>query len=123
MRLAVQVLGNSIATALSYCQNNAISGFEDSGAVIEFMTNSNNLFGIMNPRNKLSSGSKKPISLKNIDFILTELDKKHKSIFYFRCLKAKISNNRTNRRTSFLGFLMCMISFKTTYGNYWKNSQ
>ena len=56
VRLAVQVLSNSVAKALKLLKDVEYSGFEDVDATVEFLSMIDQLFDILNSRNPFAKG-------------------------------------------------------------------
>ena len=66
VHFATQVFSASVATALKFCKDVLVlDDFKDVGATVEFIEIVNNLFDILNSRNLLHFGFKKPLSTKN----------------------------------------------------------
>lgn len=72
VKLATQLLSNSVADALLTCKNKNIEGFADCEPTVKFIRTFNDLFDILNSRNLASYGCKQPLRSKNI----TELRKR-----------------------------------------------
>jgi len=53
VKLAAQTLSESVAKALTYCEDQKISDFEKSNATSQFCQNINNIFDVLNTRNFL----------------------------------------------------------------------
>ena len=66
-------------------------------------------------RNNLSKNFKKPISLGNMKPIFNELDRIYNYILGLKCPDTNDLMVETNRKTGFLGFLVCIISFKKLF--------
>lgn len=116
VRLAVQVVSNSVAMALD--QLKAIEPeFEDCGATVEFLSLFNDLFDITNSMYKNDQNFKKPLSIENFDLY-------HEAFNYIddyiRTLKLTDGSNLLQSRckTGFLGFLVALESFKGIYTTY-----
>ena len=69
VKLAAQLLSESVGTSLRYCLDKKLSEFSGCQATIDFIVLFNHLFDIMNSRNLKSSGCKCPVQKKNIDQI------------------------------------------------------
>lgn len=64
VKLAAQVLSNSVADALEYCKNR-YPQFEGCEATIKFIRMFNNLFDVLNSRSFRGQGYKKPLQQSN----------------------------------------------------------
>ena len=73
VKLAAQMLSDSVADALEFCEIVECPGFEGCGATVKFIRTFNKLFDILNSRNVLSSGFKKPISKYNCEVVFKVL--------------------------------------------------
>lgn len=111
VRLAAQTFSNSVGDAIEFCNKHLnLSEFFGSEATVEFIRKINNLFDVLNSRNLKDYNFKKPVNMNNGNNILnftTEME------IYIRGLKL---NGKpileTNRKVGFLGFLLCIQSFK-----------
>ncbi|KAF9419514.1 hypothetical protein HW555_004014 [Spodoptera exigua] len=73
VKLATQLLSNSVADALISCRNLNIEGFSDCEPTVKFIKHFNDLFDILNSRNLASHGYKKPLLANNITEIRNRL--------------------------------------------------
>ena len=69
VKVAAQTLSNSVASAIRFLESLKSPSFENSGSTADFIIRINNLFDILNSKNKFGKAAKQPISLDNIDFI------------------------------------------------------
>uniref|UniRef100_A0A1Y1K320 THAP-type domain-containing protein n=4 Tax=Photinus pyralis TaxID=7054 RepID=A0A1Y1K320_PHOPY len=114
VKLATQLLSRSVAVALSICKDKLqMQEFKESTGTITFLDNFNNLFDIMNSRSIKQFDFKKPINANNFEYLFNELDKLQK---YIQGLKFDLISTSSviysNRRTGFLGFMICIESLK-----------
>ena len=65
--IAAQTLSHSVAAGLMYLKNIEVPQFQDSGETAEFILTINNLFDILNSKNKYGKRYKSPITLDNLD--------------------------------------------------------
>jgi len=76
VKLASQLLSQSVADALKFCKNNLkMNEFSDDGATIKFIEMFNNAFDILNFRSINCIGYKKSLSQDNIKDISLFTDK------------------------------------------------
>lgn len=116
VRLAVQTLSRSVSDALISlsCQ---YPEFSESRGTSNFIRIFNDLFDILNSRNKFAKYKyKKPLSDKNSTETFQYLEHiEH----YIRNLKLSgTSILKSNRKTGFLGFLICTKSLKQLFMRY-----
>ena len=123
VRLAAQTISKSVSDALTFLRDDLkCPEFQDSEATSKFLLMFNNLFDIFNSRNRFTKYSfKKPLSK------VTE-----ENIFeYFKTLKSYIIGLtlkdrpilQSQRKTAFLGFLICMESLENLYKYYVKEKK
>lgn len=117
VKLAAQLLSESVGTSLRYCLDENIGEFSGCEATIDFIVLFNNLFDIMNSRNLKSRGYKCPVQKRNIDQIKDFLVIAET---YIRSLKFSDGQDiiNTKRKTGFLGFLFCIRSLQIIYERY-----
>ena len=65
--IAAQTLSHSVAAGLMYVKNIEVPQFQDSSETAEFILTINNLFDILNSKNKCGKHYKSPITLDNLD--------------------------------------------------------
>lgn len=119
VRLATQLMSQSVADALRFCKDLGLEGFEDCDGTIQFITVFNNLFDIMNSRNMRAKGWKKALTTFNYE----------ETVLFFHAADTNIKGLKfedntyvvdSNRATGFCGFLTCMKStiqlYKTLMG-------
>lgn len=75
VRLAVQTLSTSVASAIDFCAIDLqLQQFHNSAATSLFIRNINNIFDLLNSRNFLCKNkSQEPISLSTIDRIKEDI--------------------------------------------------
>ncbi|GBM17658.1 DNA transposase THAP9, partial [Araneus ventricosus] len=117
VKLAAQVLSNSVADALLYLANDLkLEEFQGCEATVEFLKIFNNLFDVLNSRNFLSKGFKAPFSGENKKKTISSFFSKAEN--YIKELKIKAGAQSilsSNRKTGFLGFLLCIKSIEGIY--------
>lgn len=115
VRLAVQLLSESVADSLEYCEEKLmLREFQGCKATVRFIRIFNNIFDILNSRSLVSPGFKKPLCQKNID---STTDFVNMAINYISQLK--FANNelviKSQRKTGFIGLI---IGFKSSLQLY-----
>lgn len=118
VKLATQLLSQSVADALKFCKNNLqLKEFSESDPTIQFIEMFNKGFDILNSRSINSIGNKKALCKNNIKNIS---EFANNFINYIQCLKIKEINKfvpvlESSRKTGFLGFVMCFSSLSHLY--------
>lgn len=110
VRLATQLLSESVADAMEFCKQLGIPEFAGCDGTVMFIRLFNNLFDIMNSRNMRAKGWKRALTSFNIQetiefFAAAEI--------YIKGLKLGDGQTfviNSNRSTGFCGFLTCMSS-------------
>lgn len=109
VKLAAQTLSASVADAIEFCAESlALEEFKNCGPTVEFIKKFNSLFDIMNSRNLNSYGYKKPLLKQNCDAHKEFLENMYRYITGLKLNNVPIL--MSNRKTGFLGFLMCIKS-------------
>lgn len=105
VRLAVQVLSESVAHALTYLVERAVQ-FASAGATARFCQNFNDAFDILNSRNFIS---KRKFTKKLSEQTLPQISKKIKTLKTY-ILKLKLESGvlvvNSERKTGFRGFIV-----------------
>lgn len=111
VKLAVQTLSASVANALTFLNKECkMPQFKDSDATANFCLLMNNIFDLLNSRNKFcKTESQKCISKDNFTEITNKI---HNYIKYIVSLKNSdnIPILQTERKTGFLGLIVCLKS-------------
>jgi len=118
VKLASQLLSQSVADALKFCKYNlGLKEFSEVDGTVKFIEMFNSGFDILNSRSIRCYGKKKAISDENIKEIseFTNL-----MTTYIKGLKVKEHDNfipvlESNRKTGFLGFIVCLHSALLLY--------
>lgn len=115
VKLAAQLLSESVACSLEFCLLEEFPEFEGCEATIKFIRIFNRLFDILNSRNLKASEWKCPVNYKNykkyVDFL-------KEARAYILSLKQPITEKtllKSNRKTGFLGFIVCIDSLLGLY--------
>lgn len=115
VKLAAQLLSESVATSLEFCLKENIPGFEGCSATINFVRLINDLFDMFNSRNLHAYGFKRPLQVSNYkeyyNFLKTARS-------YLTNLKESVNGKLmtdSNRKTGFLGFVICIDSLLLLY--------
>lgn len=113
VKLAVQVLSNSVADALDYLNLDLhLNEFQGADATSKFCRTFNNIFDVMNVRNCLSKlAYKRSLSLINLPSIKILFQN---ATNYIHGIKDQFGNKIifSKRKTGFLGFLINMSSIE-----------
>lgn len=115
VKLAAQLLSESVAKSLQYCLDEKISEeFNGCEATIKFISVFNALFDVLNSRNLCSNGYKVPLQNKNANEVMQFLKE---TTTYIQSLKLAdgLSILKSNRKTGFVGFLICIESLQNMY--------
>ena len=115
VRLATQMLSNSVADAIEFCTKSKIDGFEDSEATVTFIRTINRLFDVFNTRNLLGFGYKKPLSDENYSEIVNQLSKDRNYLSSLTCTESGKRMVETQRRTGLIGFICNIQSLDTLF--------
>lgn len=115
VRLAVQLMSESVADAISYCAENLkLIEFRDCQATVDFIKLINNCFDILNSRSLIPPSFKKSLCEKNIEKISNYIEE---CINYIASLKfgdgELIINSK--RKTGFVGFIISLKSALALY--------
>lgn len=114
VRLATQLMSNSVAEALRFCSQQNIPDFTDVDGTVTFLKNMNKLFDILNSRNMNQIYFKKPLYFRNKDKIFEFLNKVET---YVKSLKLPNDQDvvKSTKKTGFIGLLTCIHSLKNMY--------
>lgn len=121
VKLATQMLSQSVADALKFCKNNLnLKEFSDCDGTINFIEMFNKAFDILNSRSINSIGSKKALCKENFVNISNFVDE---FTIYIKGLKVQDNINDVNyvpilnskRKTGFIGFIICLNSMLKLY--------
>ena len=115
VRLAAQLLSESVATSLEFCSQEKISGFVECEATVKFIRIFNKLFDMLNSGNLSGKAHKSPMHDRNIVEMRSSLIETKQYI-----IALKESRNRqyifnSNRKTGFVGFCVCIDSVLKVY--------
>lgn len=118
VKLATQLLSQSVADALKFCQYNLnLNQFSKSDGTVKFIELFNNAFDICNSRSLKCIGNKKALCKDNFKEISDFTSKFTK---YVQGLKVKenmkfIPVLESKRKTGFIGFILCLHSLLKLY--------
>lgn len=121
VRLATQLMSDSVADAISYCCNGLkLTNFENSDATVKFLKIMNCAFDILNSHNLSQKGFKKAICASNFQSINNSAQE---CINYISSLKFKRSNDtefviNSTRKTGFLGIMMGLQNISFLFEEY-----
>lgn len=124
VKLAVQLLSESVADSLQYCnQNLGLKEFFGCEGTVIFIKIINRIFDILNSRSLAAPGFKKALFEKNIESI-TEFA--HDAITYLSNLKFADNNELvvySRRKTGFLGLIVGLKSGLELYNDLVRDHQ
>lgn len=115
VKLAAQTLSESVATSLSFCLKEGFEVFRGCEETIKFITIFNGLFDILNSRNLKGYHLKAPLSERNVGNVLQFLTKAKAYILSLTDGKNGKPMTQSNRKTGFVGFLLCIDSLTALY--------
>lgn len=117
VKLATQLLSNSVADAIQYCSDMKLPGFEQVSATVRFIRIFNCLFDVCNSRTLLQSGFKQALNTANfstVEGFLLEAQRYIKELTVGPNPQAMRVVD-SNRKTGFIGFLVCISSVLHMY--------
>lgn len=118
VNLAAQILSKGVADALLFCKNTLhLPQFNDCQGTADFLYIANDLFDVLNSRNKFARGMKGALKPETENRIVPFLDKAYS---YFASIKdsSGITMCKTQKKTPFIGFMAAIISVKAIYKKY-----
>nr|CAI5846406.1 unnamed protein product [Callosobruchus analis] len=117
-KIATQTLSKSVADALLYlCNDLKLQAFQNVKATVTFLKYFNDLFDILNSRNKLAKYVfKRPLSPATAEHFFSSFDEV--SIYIKNLKLGSIPVIQSARKTGFLGFLIDIESLKCIYKTY-----
>lgn len=118
VKLASQLLSNSVADALLFCKDNLkLKDFEGCEATINFIRLFNDAFDILNSRHLMSYGFKGAVCIQNFENIYSFI-----KLFFYYVNNLRLETGqlllKSQRCTGFLGFLISfnsLIDLKSKY--------
>ena len=131
--LAIQVISDSVADSLEYCENNLDDPeFKDSKPTAQFLRVFNKAFDRLDSKFPFAKGSKAPLRKTNQDKWMEDFDSVKTYILDLHhvnptepCTEPKIKRFKSDtrviagpRKRTFLGFLVNMESFKVIFRQY-----
>lgn len=109
--LAAQLLSNSVADAIEFCNKDLkFSEFAESDATVKFIRVFNLLFDILNSRSLYHEGYKKALCIGNMTSIKEVLADCKTYILGLKTSKTGPTIIKSQRKTGFLGFVICIES-------------
>lgn len=118
VRLAAQVLSDSVSKALTYCKQIGYADFQGSLATAHFCSMINKAFDILNSRSKFSKGNKYnlPISDNTINEYSTFVSSFKNYIYNLKDINGTRIVHST-RSTGFIGMIICLENALQLYHN------
>ena len=123
VKLAAQILSESVACSLEFCLKEKLPGFEGCEATIKFIRLFNNLFDMLNSRNLKAFGFHSPMQAATENEFRAFLCQ---SKMYIAALKESRNGRllvNSSRKTGFLGFIICIDSLLVLYERLMASSQ
>lgn len=130
VKLASQLFSRSVSDALHFCENRLRNpDFENVDGTCKFLNVINDLFDILNSKNNFQKGYKKPINKNNCNEIMSFLNYAENYLLNLYTKEKKIDKKQniyvteniklvmSQRKTGFLGFIICIQSFKFLFNN------
>ena len=114
VKLAVQAFSMSVADATELCRKEGLTTFNGSEATVKFIRIMNNLFDILNSRNKLQKNWKKTVFHGNFNKTVEFLNYAYDYIGRFKDKKG-IRIILSKRKVGFSGFMVCIKSTLDLY--------
>lgn len=122
VRFATQLFSKSVAQELTVCKEHLrLAQFQDCSATIEFLSIFNDLFDIFNSKNMRQFNYKQPINSLNYTKIIDKLEERKTYILSLQ-LQDGTRVIDSARKTSFVGFLICIESLKGLYNELCDNN-
>lgn len=119
VRVAAETLSNSVADSIEFLRKKGVEPFQNSEQTVEFIRRINNVFDILNSKDKTGAICfKRPISAETKDEYFKYFDD---SIAYIKGLKLSPDGKSiltTKSRTAFFSFIICMQNFRSFYERY-----
>ncbi|XP_049764466.1 uncharacterized protein LOC126092781 [Schistocerca cancellata] len=117
VKLATQLLSNSVADAIQYCCDMKLAGFEQASATVKFIRIFNSLFDVCNSSTLLQSDFKQALNTANFSAVEGFLLKAQR---YIKELTVGPNPQAmrvvdSNRKTGFIGFLVRISSVLHMY--------
>ena len=139
VKLAAQLLSESVAKSLTFCLKGKIDSFEGCEGTIKFIEIFNKLFDILNSRNLFANGWSRPFQPPRENEYFKFMEEARQYILSLKIFDphSKSLNSKKNdgndeidrsilkskRKTGFLGFLICINSLKELYREMVTNSK
>jgi hypothetical protein len=117
VRLAVQTLSGSVASALHFAKEMDIEGFKDVDGTAEFAQNFNDIFDLLNCRSKFKKKKTKynvPISAKSYETLKSYAAKFELYIVGLKCHQGK-KIIQTAKKIGFIGLVVCLRNIFAIY--------
>ena len=118
VKLAAQALSASVAQALLFCRDDLkLAGFQNCAGTVKFLQIVNDVFDILNSRNKFAKQRKAALQPANAKEIMACLDH---AFNYFASLTDVAGNKMTStpKKTAFIGFMAAIKSVKALFEMY-----
>ena len=126
VKLAAQVLSNSVADALQYLLEQNIPDFQGCEPTIKFIRTINSVFDILNSRSLLHFGLKRPLNDSNFDNVCDVLDKTYDYIKQLKIISGDkvelVCASSCENHTGFLGLLISIKSILYIYSAHVKRA-
>lgn len=110
VKLATQTLSERVYSSLRFVETSNTTGFEGSVATAKFCLIFNNVFDILNCKNKYSKRNKFNIPIENSSFSFLYENAKQFELYIYIGLKDQFGTPilKSNRKTGFLVLIICL---------------
>lgn len=116
VRLATQLLSESVASALEYCEEKlCLDDFKGCKATVNFLRIMNNIFDILNSRTLVAPGFKKPLCKRNILQVTEFINFAIGYISKLTLADDKLLIIHSQRKTGFIGLIVSLNSALQLY--------
>lgn len=117
VKLAAQLLSESVALSFEFCVQEGMHQFRGCEATVRFIRIFDKLFDVLNSRNLKAAAFKRPIQASNWEEVAELLSSARKYIISLRESPNGKRMLNSNRKTGFLGFIVCIDSIVKLYNS------
>jgi hypothetical protein len=117
VKLAAQLLSESVALSLEFCVQEKMPEFKGCEATVKFIRYFDRLFDVFNSRNLKANAYKRPLQASNWTEVAAFLSTARAYIVSLKESPKGKSMVKSNRKTGFLGFVVCIDSICKLYNS------